>query len=132
MRDADYYPAGAYNDPNAPYNQVEPPEIEAEVNMSFTLERIATITTNEVWWDEDCWELLDDADIGKAYDDYYVGIPEMLEELTKYVKGEMQVLEKFIKARTANKEERERYRYLQRIIDSAGGWEVTDSDAWKA
>ena len=132
MRDADYYPAGAYNDPNAPYNQVEPPEIEAEVYMSFTVERIATITTNEVWWDEDGWELLDDADIGKAYDDYYVGIPEMLEELTKYVKGEMEVLAKFIKSRTANKEERERYRYLQRIIDSAGGWEVTDSDAWKA
>lgn len=132
MRDADYYPAGAYNDPNAPYNQVEPPEIEAEVNMSFTVERIATITTDEVWWDEDGWELAADADIGKAYDDYYIAIPDMLEELTKYVKGEMEVLEKFIKARTANKEERERYRYLQRIIDSAGGWEVTDSDAWKA
>lgn len=132
MRGADYYPAGAYNDPNAPYNQVEPPEIEAEVNMSFTVERIATITTDEVWWDEDGWELAADADIGKAYDDYYVGIPEMLEELSKYAKGEMQVLEKFIKSRTANKEERERYRYLQRIIDSAGGWEVTDSDAWKA
>jgi len=132
MRPADYYPAGAYNDPNAPYNQVEPPEIEAEVCMSFTLERDATITTNEVYYDEDCWELCDDADIGKAYDDYYVGIPEMLGELSKYAKGEMEVLAKFIKSRTANKEERERYRYLQRIIDSAGGWEVTDSDAWKA
>ena len=132
MGPADYYPAGAYNDPNAPYNQVEPPEIEAEVNMSFTLERDATITTNEVYYDEDCWELCDDADIGKAYDDYYIAIPEMLEELQKYVKGEMEVLAKFIKSRTANKEERERYRYLQRILDSAGGWEVTDSDAWKA
>lgn len=131
MSEADYYPAGAYNDPNAPYNQVEPPEIEAEVNVSFTLERDATITTNEVYYDEDCWELCDDADIDKAYDDYYVGIPEMLEELMKYAKGEMQVLEKFVKARTANKEERKRYRYLQRIIDSASGWEVTDRDAWK-
>jgi hypothetical protein len=56
----------------------------------------------------------------------------MLEELQKYVNGEMEVLAKFIKARTANKEERERYRYLQRILDSAGGWEVTDRDAWKA
>ena len=132
MSEADYYPAGAYNDPNAPYNQVEPPEIEAEVNVSFTLERDATITTNEVYYDEDCWELCDDADIDKAYDDYYVGIPEMLEELMKYAKGEMQVLEKFVKARTANKEERKRYRYLQRILDSASGWEVTDRDAWKA
>lgn len=131
MRDADYYPAGAYYDKNAPYNQVEPPEIEAEVNVSFTLERDCTITTNEVYYDEDCWELCDDADLDKAYDSYYVQIPEMLEELVKYVKGEMQVLEKFIKARTANKEERERYRYLQRILESAGGWEVTDRDSWK-
>lgn len=131
MYDNYNYPPGA-DTPDAPWNKPEPPEIEAEVNMSFTVERIATITTNEVWWDEDQWELAADADIGKAYDDYYIGIPEMLEELTKYVKGEMEVLEKFIKSRTANKEERERYRYLQRIIDSAGGWEVTDSDAWKA
>ena len=131
MYDNYNYPPGA-DTPDAPWNQVEPPEIEAEVNVSFTLERDATITTNEVYYDEDCWELCDDADIGKSYDDYYVGIPEMIEELSKYAKGEMQVLEKFIKARTANKEERERYHYLQRIIDSAGGWEVTDSDAWKA
>lgn len=131
MRDRDYYPAGAYNDPNAPFNQVEPPEIEAEVNVSFTLERDATITTDEVWWDEDGWEVCADADLDKAYDSYYVQIPEMLEELMKYAKGELEVLEKFIKARTANKEERERYRYLQRILDSASGWEVTDRDAWK-
>lgn len=127
MYDNYNYPMGA-DTPDAPWNQVDPPEIEAEVNMSFTLERIATITTNEVWWDEDGWELLDDADIGKAYDDYYVGIPDMLEELQKYIKGEMQVLEKSIKTKTANKEDRERYRYLQRILDSAGGWEVTDGD----
>lgn len=127
MYDNYNYPPGA-DTPDAPWNEVVPPEIEAEVNISFTLERIATITTDEVWWDEDGWELLDDADIGKAYDDYYVGIPDMLEELQKYIKGEMQVLEKSIKTKTANKEDRERYRYLQRILDSAGGWEVTDGD----
>ena len=131
MRDADYYPAGAYYDRNAPFNQVEPPEIEAEVNVSFTLERDATITTNEVYYDEDCWELCDDADIDKAYDSYYIPIPEMLGELVKYAEGELKVLEKFIKARAANKQERERYQYLKRILDSASGWEVTDRDAWK-
>jgi len=131
MYDNYNYPPGA-DTPDAPWNEPVRPEIDAEVYVQFTVERIATITTDEVWWDEDGWELAADADIGKAYDDYYVAIPEMLGELTKYVKGEMQVLEKFIKSRTANKEERERYSYLQRIIDSAGGWEVTDSDAWKA
>lgn len=49
MYDNYNYPPGA-DTPNAPWNQVEPPEIEAEVYMSFTVERIATITTDEVWW----------------------------------------------------------------------------------
>ena len=34
MRNADYYPAGAANDPNAPYNQVDPPEIEKELSAT--------------------------------------------------------------------------------------------------
>lgn len=33
MRECDYYPEGAYNDPNAPYNQVDPADVyEKEVN----------------------------------------------------------------------------------------------------
>ena len=127
MYDNYNYPPGA-DTPDAPWNEVAPPEIEAEVNISFTLERIATITTDEVWWDEDGWELLDDADIGKAYDDYYIAIPDMLGELSKYAKAELEVLAKLIKSRTANKEERDRYNYLKQIIDSANGWEVTDGD----
>ena len=127
MYDNYNYPPGA-DTPDAPWNEVVPPEIEAEITVSITLERIATITTDEVWWDEDRWELLDDADIGKAYDDYYIAIPEMLGELSKYAKAELEVLAKLIKSRTANKEERDRYNYLKQIIDSASGWEVTDGD----
>ena len=37
MSDRDYYPAGAYSDPNAPYNQCEPPEIDLEVKVTETL-----------------------------------------------------------------------------------------------
>ena len=127
MYDNYNYPPGA-DTPDAPWNEPVTPEIDAEITVSTTLERIATITTDEVWWDEDGWELAADADIGKAYDDYYIAIPEMLGELSKYSKGEMEALEKLVKSRTANKEERDRYNYLKQIIDSASGWEVTDGD----
>ncbi len=128
MRDADFYPPGAAHDPNAPYNQVEPPEIEVEITVSITLERDCTITTDEVYWDGDDWVILEDADKFKAYDYDYASIPEMLSELVKYIDGEMSVLKKSIKDRTASATEHERYQQLQRMRESAVGWEVTDGD----
>lgn len=46
MSEADYYPAGAYNDPNAPYNQEDVPDKDFEVTCSQTLSRTVTVTTN--------------------------------------------------------------------------------------
>lgn len=46
MSEADYYPAGAYNDTNAPYNQEDVPEKEFEITCSQTLSRTVTVTTN--------------------------------------------------------------------------------------
>lgn len=46
MSEVDYYPAGAYRDPNAPYNQVDVPEKEFDVTCSQSLSRTATIWTN--------------------------------------------------------------------------------------
>ena len=128
MSNADYYPAGAAYDENAPYNEVGTPEIEAEVTVGITLERIATITTDEVYWDGDDWELCDDADTWKAYDYDYCSIPDMLDELVKYIDKELHHLQKFIKARTANKEERERYHLLNKMKESAVGWEEVDRE----
>ena len=47
MRDSDYYPAGAYNDPNAPYNQSEPQETDFDVNVRTTLQKDTTIWTSD-------------------------------------------------------------------------------------
>ena len=46
MSEADYYPAGACNDPSAPYNQSDIPEEEFEVTCSQSLSRTATVWTN--------------------------------------------------------------------------------------
>ena len=46
MKESDYYPAGAYSDPNAPYNQCDVPEKDFDVTCSQSLSRTAVVTTN--------------------------------------------------------------------------------------
>lgn len=64
MNERDYYPMGAYDDPNAPYNQVEPDLIPAdyEVTMYVTLNTSVTADTSYKVYDEDgvSIEYLDD------------------------------------------------------------------------
>ena len=45
MSYSDNYPAGAANDPRAPYNQVEPPAVAFNVAATFTLEKTVELTT---------------------------------------------------------------------------------------
>ena len=57
----DNYPAGAEHDPNAPYNQSDPPEVEVELTMTETLTKSVPHWTNKVWrvYDEEgygSWE----------------------------------------------------------------------------
>lgn len=46
MSGADYYPAGAYSDPNAPYNQEDVPDMDFEITCSQSLSKTVTVTTN--------------------------------------------------------------------------------------
>lgn len=75
MRDRDYYPAGAYDDPSAPYNQCGQPDKDFGVTCSQTLSKEVTVTTNkytfECDYDEDgYWEHTDTSDICWA-DEYH-------------------------------------------------------------
>ena len=45
MSYSDNYPAGAANDPRAPYNQVDPPAVAFNVSATFTLEKTVELTT---------------------------------------------------------------------------------------
>ena len=46
MSEADFYPAGAYRDPSAPYNQVDVPDKEFDVTCSQTLSKTVSVLTN--------------------------------------------------------------------------------------
>ena len=56
-----YYPLGAEHDPNAPYNQVDPPEMEFKVTATFSVDKEVTVRTSDYVTEED-W----DDDMGKC------------------------------------------------------------------
>ena len=90
----DNYPPGAANDPNAPYNEVEVPEREFDVTISMSLSRTVQCYTNkyipEV--DEENGHLyVDTGDTpwSEVYGDNHKTIPELLEELKKYIQKDL-------------------------------------------
>lgn len=56
-----YYPLGAEHDPNAPYNQVDLPEMEFKVTATFSVDKEVTVRTSDYVTEED-W----DDDMGKC------------------------------------------------------------------
>lgn len=56
----DNYPPGAANDPRAPYNQKENPEVEVEVTVSITLSKTVKVLVTD-------YELIEDVDEDGAY-----------------------------------------------------------------
>jgi hypothetical protein len=90
----DNLPPGAANDPNAPYNEVEVPEREFDVTISMSLSRTVQCYTNkyipEV--DEENGHLyVDTSDTpwSEVYGDNHKTIPELLEELKKYIQKDL-------------------------------------------
>lgn len=86
---SDYYPAGAYSDTNAPFNQCEIPEIEVkcDVMVSVVREGVPVMTDNYTR-DEDGIEALQEY-LPDDYENCHYGIPELLGELAKYINGEL-------------------------------------------
>lgn len=90
MSSSDYYPAGAYNDPNAPYNQVELEPIEVDADVTVTLQNTLTVTTENYAVDEDGIDLLDKfSDVEELVCKQHKSIPSLLAELEKYINGEL-------------------------------------------
>ena len=56
----DNYPPGAANDPRAPYNQCENPEVEVEVTVSVTLSKNVKVLVTD-------YELIDEEDEDGPY-----------------------------------------------------------------
>ena len=122
MSEADYFPAGAYSDPNAPYNEPVIPERDFDIDVEFVMSKTVTVTTNDYapeYDDEDGREYAntETTDWEQAYDNSgHLTIAEMLQELESYVKDD--------KTKTAPNSGKGRY--LQRVLESCQGWEVKE------
>ena len=90
----DNYPPGAAHDPNAPYNEVEIPEREFDVTISMSLSRTVQCYTNMYipeMDEEDGHLYVDTSDTpwSEVYGDNHKTIPELLEELKKYIQKDL-------------------------------------------
>lgn len=134
MTESGYYPPGAEHDPNAPYNQVEPEEVEVEVAISQTLSKSTKILITDYTVNE--WEDVEtdneggflrtggveydfsDSDLKGAYNEQEYTIPELLD----YLKG-------YLIADIANcNKDKDKKQKLQHILDCCEGWEVDETE----
>lgn len=127
MTESGYYPAGAEHDPNATYNQVEPPEKEFKVTVTFSVDKEVTVHTSDYAVDEDY-----DEDIGKvisvdtsdtnfisAYLEEHETIEGLLDEFKTLLEAKIEELENF----PEDKNTLERYKYLKSECE---GWVTHD------
>ena len=121
MRAADYYPAGAYSDHNAPFNEPsEPDPIEVECEVSVTLQKTVTVETDNYTLDFDeesgnyDIDLLDDCiDLANKVEEQHYSLYDLLGELVKYIKNDLC-------ADIPDKRKRE----LRQMLADADGWEL--------
>lgn len=123
----DYYPMGAADDPNAPYNQQENKELSFDIYIEYSLAKSSVnVTTCDYGFEmtgEEYHEFpvvcTDETDWEKAYNDSgHFTIVEMLNELKEFVQAELPNTSKGSG----------RYSYLMRLLDDCQGWteELTD------
>lgn len=122
MSEKDYYPAGAYNDPNAPWNEVQYPEHDFDMEVSITLTRSATITTtqyNAYVEEEDGHMEYDTCNIDwkDEYENQYWTVPELLDKMRT-------LLDKW----KPEKIERADKHLYERIMDESTGWEQEEME----
>ena len=128
MSAADYYPAGAYNDPNAPWNQTEETYVNVEVectNIMVWKGCIDVIGSESTWCEREksdegyenvfCSETnleesLDDAFARECY-----SIPNLLGELKKRLENELNECES----------ESQKHK-LQQMIFDIDCWDIDD------
>ena len=130
MAERDYYPAGAYNDPNAPYNEVSDPDpIEVECKVSVTLQNTVTVETDNYTLDFDeesgnyDIDLNDDCiDLANKVGEQHYSLDYLLSELVKYIKNDL----------CADIPEK-RKRELREMLTDAEGWvlEFIEVDEYK-
>lgn len=113
MKEKDFYPAGAYKDPNAPWNEEEENaeiEVDVEVAISLSHSNVPIYTTDyikEIWedWDRDGDEVIhsggvdynfDDTNFEKEYLENKISIIELLKDFASRLQKELDNIDESI------------------------------------
>ena len=135
MSYSDNYPAGAANDPRAPYNQVDPPAVAFNVAATFTLEKTVELTTVQYEGgetdDEGYTEPYDtlQVDWKAEYKEQQYNPVELLEKLADLVEQNLDVIRS--KLLYLHPEWRTGYlttemRRYKGMIECARGWKIME------
>ena len=120
-REEDYYPPGAYNDPDAPWNQPAIPEEDFEVTISQTFSKTVIVTTDdyvpEKGYDEDTGSCYTYADTEETYweqifNQQHFKIQDLLSELKKYILEDIKNTGK----------NTGKGMYLEKLLEACDGW----------
>ena len=152
-----FYPPGAEYDPYAPYNEVEPPEMEVELTATVTMTKTISVWTNKVWrvYDAEgyCSTESDGFAPGEAWDEATYSLEKSLqlalEEITnlrKEAEAHQLKLEahygvrhntipgadhpdaEFLKMRKQLSDAKNRIRHLKALEDALGEWETDERE----
>ena len=120
MKEADYYPTGAYNDPDAPWNQPVIPERDFDVTVSQTLSRDVKVTTDNYRPEYDdeygyAYANTEDTDWKEVYGQQHLTILELL--------GDYKLRLENLKMVLADEKEIKRINYL---LSECEGWMEDD------
>lgn len=110
---------GAYNDPNAPWNEPVIPEKEFSLDVYITLKKEVNVTTDRYQpeFDEESghtYANTDETDWKTVFEQEEFTIPQLLEELKILANKEMD----------ASPYNSNRYRKMKKVIESCNGWET--------
>lgn len=112
-RESGYYPPGAEFDPFAPYNQVDPPEREFDLDVSLTMSKTATVVSDN-------------------YDEYY-SYASVNEPQKTYEEQEFTITEILDFARRCAEYMLDKHDFslkskydLKSMLESSKGWKVDD------
>lgn len=121
-----YYPAGAENDPNAPYNEREPESVERDCEVTETLTRTVPVSTQmytiyppEPWNGINCEEYdFDCTDWEDEYKSQYLPVPALIKKMRE-------LLDKWKPQEMSHADKR---LYSTIVENTAEEWDVYDLD----
>lgn len=112
MTESGYYPPGAEFDPNAPWNQTEPPEIDFDVCISSTLSKNVKVSTSDYREDEEGEISTMETDWKAAYGDTHCTPMELIEHCKKLAQAVLDNDTRYLSVKSR----------LRMLIEECNGW----------